>query len=968
MVATDMALWHQRLGHNNKADIQALQMQAHGIRVTKESKSMTCESCATQKARKVPIPNKWGTRANHKMEVVHTDILGPVEDTTLGYRYAIGFVDSHSRYGTVYIMKTRDEVVEKMKMYVADIGRPRTLVSDGALEYRSAAFESYLRDCGIRHEFSAPYTPQENGKIERIWGTVVGMSRCMLDNAMMGKKYWPYALRTAFYVKNRCLHAAINMTPFESFFGEKPDISHLRVFGCSAYMLSEHGKKLDAKATKGIMLGYSDHSKTYLIGYPSDQTDVIRTYNSRNVTFDEATPFFKPLKEKTEGSETTIIQVGSTNDSGGMSDDPDNNEQTEPQMQTTSGRRQFFTERHLMEQIQRDRTNEENRTVQDISGGENSSEGSNLTQPVTVTGESGGEREVRTEETAEGLNISDRPLRHRKPPEYFGNPITGTDVDQIALLSFGHVSETMPTTREALQQTHWKKAMDNEFNSLIEQGVWELVERPPDRKVIGGKWHFTTKLNKDGSVAKFKARFVARGFTQIFGQDYTETYSPTTSLSTIRTFLSVAASKGTKLYQMDIKTAYLNAILDEEVYMEQPEGYEVPGDVVCKLKKSLYGLKQSGRNWHRCLSEHLEDLGFTKSTHDNCLYIRKQGNVLHYAAVWVDDLIYFSDDQKFAETFKKEMSGRFTVGECSELNWFLGMNFEFKEDKIEVSQQAYIRELLRKFGLEDCKGVGSPLPEKWDHDNDSTREPLNLSECDYRGLVGSINYLASTTRPDLSYAAHVLCRHLNNPSNIHWKAGKHVLRYLKTTMEYKLTFMGRVQNIIGYCDADFAGDIDTRKSTAGYCFFMGDGGSVSWSSKLQKSVATSTLEAEVYAASEALKELIYLQGIMYDMGIGIDRSIMMCDSQAAMAMTRNMSTKGKSKHFSTRVAFLRDETANGRCNWLYVSTDNNCADILTKGLGKLKCIRFATTLLRGERGCQDSCNPDCVINHVGRGT
>jgi hypothetical protein len=275
---------------------------------------------------------------------------------------------------------------------------------------------------------------------------------------------------------------------------------------------------------------------------------------------------------------------------------------------------------------------------------------------------------------------------------------------------------TPTNARQALEIPLWKAAMDAEHNSLVKQQVWELVQRPNDRDVISGKWHFTVKLDKNGSVLKHKARFVARGFTQIYAQDYTETYSPTTRLSTIRILMACAANSKSMLYQMDIKTAYLNATLDEVIYMEQPAGYtQLDGQgkpLVCRLKKALYGLKQLGRNWYHCLTSKLTAMGFKASAHDNCLFIRSRNGTFDYATVWVDDIVYYSSDPNFHTSFERDISSTFTVGDCGELNWFLGMKIQATPGFITVCQQSYIDALLLKFGMSDCKGANTPLAEK----------------------------------------------------------------------------------------------------------------------------------------------------------------------------------------------------------------------------------------------------------------
>jgi transposase InsO family protein len=926
MTSQTLTRWHERLGHNNKQDVAALQKKVEGMKVTQDDEQ-TCNPCVVQKAKRAPMKKTWGTRSQATLDIVHSDILGPLHEESIdGFRYAIGFIDSFSRYGTVYLMKTRDECFSKLQQFVADVGKPRTLATDGAKEYTSDQFNTFCREQGIRHELSAPYTPEENGKAERIWGTVVGMSRCMMDTAGTPKNFWSYALKAAFYLKNRCLHAALGATPFEVMFACQPDLSNLRIFGCIAYVYVERDrKKLDDRARPCVFLGYDTHSKTYIVGTP-DSFGCLKATISRSVTFAEDTFYFKQQQEVPSSDLSnnlpSVLQAVINPGPEVPFHDPDDADYGDFGNSGGTGHEQLdppLPAAPILEQL----------AVVEQPTADN-----------TTARQSG---------------------RTRAAPARFNDYVMGDGLEHLSLHGYGcSATDTPSSAKQAMAVPHWKAAMEIEYGSLQKQDVWELVPRPTDRDVITGKWHFVVNLDANGAVLKHKARFVARGFTQIYGQDYTETYSPTTRLSTIRILMACAASARATVHQMDIKTAYLNAQLDEEIFMDQPQGFvrhDANGNqLVCKLKKSLYGLKQSGRNWYRCLTEKLQTINFQPSAHDKCLFIRKHASgTIDYAAVWVDDIIYYSTDPNFHNSFERDISSTFTIGDCGPLNWFLGMKIESSTGSIAVSQQANIDALLLKFGMQDCKGASTPLAEKallssQDSPVVGSSNQREMQKLDYRGLVGSINYLANTSRPDLSFAAHSLSSFLNNPGYPHWLAAKHVLRYLKTTSHYKLWYGDTATTLNGYSDSDFAGNLDTRRSTSGYCFRLGNGAAISWSSKRQGAVATSTTEAEVYAASEAIKEATYLQGVLGDMGIPTATTTLHIDNQAAIALSKDTANNGKAKHYSTRVEFIRDEVKKKNIQPQYISTDNNAADLLTKGLGKNKTQRFVQELLGGKRG------------------
>lgn len=893
MKAETVTRWHERLGHVNRKDVKALGVKVNGMDM-KDDLEDVCKCCATQKAKRCAVPKQWGTRATKVLEIVHMDVLGPLDvEATTGERYGIGFIDSFSRYAAVYLMRTRDECISKFQQFIADVGHPRTLVTDGAKEFTSRAFADFCREQKIRHEYSAPYIPEDNGKIERIWGTVVNMARSMVNNASMKKQYWGFALKAAFYIKNRCLHAAIGQTPYEAFHGVKPDVSHMRVFGCQCFILEEVRKKLDPKATEGVFLGYSNYSNAYIVSVPSP-TGQHRVYLSRSVTFNENVFFF--------GEKREVVQQGV----------PDS-------MHTSD------TQCEIQEDVK---------------------EASNPVEP-----------EPEEEVPAQPLVISHREPRVRQAPAFFGEPVSWDTLDwnHQAFVSDVMDSEVLPATAEdALTDKSWHEAMQKEFTSLIDNGVWKLVKRPTNRKVVKGKWHFAVKRNSDGSISKYKARFVAKGFTQVFGVDYNETYAPTAKLSTLRTLLACAGGSKTIPWQMDIKTAYLHANIEEEIFLEQPQGFEEGDNMVCLLIKSLYGLKQAGRNWYGHLRSHLESMDFKVSSFDSCLFVKEWEGSFGYVCIWVDDIYYYCQDLKFFDWFKDAMSAGLTIGDIGPLQWFLGMQISCNgEQGIRVNQSSYVQRLLQRFGMDECKPSSTPLADKVRLSKDDSPDVGSMEEAamhdkDYRGIVGSINYLATTTRPDLAYAAHALSRFVNNPGLAHWTAAKHVLRYLKGSKDAELVYKGIGLNpeLIGYCDSDYAAQPDSRRSTAGYCFFVGSSAAISWGSRLQPTVATSTTEAEVSAAVEATKEASYLMGLLKSMGYTMGGAKLLCDSQSCIALSKNPIQKAKTKHYAVRLEFLREACAKD-VQLVYVPTEANPADLLTKPVGKLKTGSFKDALLNG---------------------
>lgn len=881
--------WHERLGHNNKNDIQLLEKKVEGMSIS-ERDNEQCSSCDTQKAKRHAIKKTWGTRATKSLEIVHTDVLTMPVQSVDGFKYSIGFIDSYSRFNTVYFMRSRDEVFDKFQQYIADIGVPRTLVSDGAKEYVSHRFQGFCRERGVRHEVSAPYTPEDNGKSERIWSTIIGMTKCMLDRAGMDKSYWSYAMKAAFHVKNICIHSSHGKTPHEQFFSEKPDVSGIRVFGCKVYVFVEQRfrKKLDSTAVEGVFLGYDPYCLAYLVGLPNDSKAGFRILQTRNVKFDEEAFFFAPMASGVSGGTLDFIGAPSQEEIG-----------------------QEVTETH---------------DLPDES----------------------------SESETEELEAPRRSGRVRRPPQWMEDYIDGegfsSHVDTVIVPKNATI---------ALADPKWKDAMTKEHESLMQNDVWELVELPKGRTAVGGMWTFAVKRGSSGEVLRYKARYVAKGYSQIYGQDYDETYSPTVKLSTVRCILACAAQEKCNVDQLDIKTAFLNAPIEEEVYVCQPVGFQEMGSggttLYCKLKKSLYGLKQAGRNWYLTISDYLKLLGFKESIYDHCLFVNCMDQKRSYVCIWVDDLIYFSTDPEFSSTFRSQITQKFDISDQSKLSWFLGMKVDIDADgSISLSQKQYICDLLDKFGMSDCKALSSPGPEKVSLTKADCPEPESdehrqMKENDYRSLVGSLNYLSNTTRPDLSFVSGALSSFLNNPGLAHWTFAKHVLRYLKGTSELKLTYRSDSDGIrlVGYSDADYGGHIDSRRSTSGYCFSVQkSSGVISWRSKLQTTVALSTAESELSAATAGAQEAAHLCGILGDLGWPQTPPMtLFCDNQAAIAMSRNPIQHGKTKHFAIKLSYLRELCAEQFLVLEYLSTDNMPADIFTKCLGRLKTVQFCNMIL-----------------------
>ncbi|KAI5334234.1 hypothetical protein L3X38_024367 [Prunus dulcis] len=488
---------------------------------------------------------------------------------------------------------------------------------------------------------------------------------------------------------------------------------------------------------------------------------------------------------------------------------------------------------------------------------------------------------------------------------------------------------------EAAQDQSWIKAMEDELSMIEKNGTWELVNRPSDKQVIGVKWVFKTKLNLDGSVQKNKARLVAKGYVQKPGIDYNETFAPVARLHTIRTLISLAAQKGWKLYQLDVQSAFLNGKLQEEVYVEQPEGFVVQGkeDRVYRLHKALYGLKQAPRAWYGEIDSYFAECGFEKSLSEATIYTKTRGeNDILIVSIYVDDIVYTGSNQGMLNEFKKDMKEKYEMTDLGLLHHFLGMGVIQTDSSIFIHQRKYASSLLNKFGLTDCKPVSTPLvaTEKLIKDDGSGA----ADEENYRKLVGSLLYLTAT-RPDVMYAASLLARYMHGLSNKHYGTAKRVLRYVKGTLDYGLMYeKGKKAVLMGYYDSDWGGSIEDSKSTSGYAFSFGSG-VFSWASVKQNCVALSTTEAEYVSASEATTQAIWLRFVLEDFGeLQAYATPMKCDNTSAISITKNPVFHQRTKHIDRRYHFIKDALQQGVIDLVYCPTKDQVADIFTKALPK----------------------------------
>ena len=485
----------------------------------------------------------------------------------------------------------------------------------------------------------------------------------------------------------------------------------------------------------------------------------------------------------------------------------------------------------------------------------------------------------------------------------------------------------------------WMAAFKEEFDSLEKNNTWKLVEKlPPGYTAINCKWIGKIKPGYEGVPERYKGRLVAVGCRQKFGRDYDEVFSPVAHQEAVKATLAEVAFRGLYAKQIDIKTAFLYSELDKKIFMKQPQGFLKVGKEswVCELQKSIYGLKQAPRLWYQLLDRVLGTFShkgkhLVKSNADKCVYVLRNQNFILIVIAHVDDLFMAATTMEALDALAKHVFERFE-GRTVPPTRFLGTDItrDLINKKIHLSQQHLVVKLIDRFDMKNLSPKFVPAdPSKKLIRCMLASDSFNFP---YREAVGALLYLAISTRPDISYAVGQVAKHCQNPDLSHWEAVEQIFAYLITTQDYGLWLGGDEENaIVGYCDADFAGDINDRTSTSGNIFFL-HGGPVAWSSKKQKCVALSTTEAEYVSASEATKTAVWLRTLHNDF-TGINYKVpLFCDNQGAVRLVHNPEFHPRTKHVDNRYHFVRKMDEDGLIEVLFVKSENQLADIFTKPL------------------------------------
>lgn len=871
-----LRVWHEKLGHQNLAHVRNF-LKENKIKF--EDEQYTCEACLYGKHHRSTFPNRE-EKSVKCGQIIHADVCGPMQVTSFGgSRYFLLFKDDYSHFRMIYCIRQKSDVFEKIKTFVklAENAYGHNICilrTDNGTEFLNEDVKKFLDQEGIRHQRTVPYTPEQNGTAEREMRTIVESARTMIYARQMDLRFWAEAVNVAVFVLNRSgTSTVVGKTPFELWAGKKARIDQLQPFGTTVFVHvpKERRQKFNSKAEKCVFVGYDENVKGFRVWNPI--TGKIQI--TRDVKFINEFPNTVEVKtnsiiENAENIPISMKECVQRNSDDVFEDAQDSPSSLEPEQ-----------------------------------------------KPEITSGWCG----------VDNTNIVDNRLRnHRDQTCSLENGQTA-----IAMMSIDDGPRTYEEAITSNDSDRWMEAMATEIDSLKRNGTWNLVEPPNSQKVIDNKWVFKIKTKANGNVDCYKARLVARGFTQEYGIDYQETFSPVVKFSSIRTILSIAAKEDLILKQFDVKTAFLYGDLQEDVFMKQPVGFEDGSGRVCKLVKSLYGLKQASRCWNKKFTTFINKFNFVACSADPCVFVCGKDGVRIILAIYVDDgLIAASTEASInplIDFLREELEIKLFNAE-----YFLGLELKKLDSRsILLHQTSYAKRILDRFNMSECSGVATPVDSNQILDDSPDSE---ISTFPYREAVGSLMYLAVATRPDISFAVGVVSRFLEKPTYAHVTAVKRILKYIKATYNYGIRFDPTESiELLGYSDADYAGDRQTRRSTSAYVFLFG-GNVISWSSERQKCVALSTTESEYMAASNAIKELLWLQNLLMEL-IGADvKTTFLMDNQSAIRLIKNPEFHKRTKHIDVRYHFIREKFEEGRFNLDFVPSEEQVADVLTKGLPK----------------------------------
>ena len=975
---------HQELGHTSFQYMKSMVKDGLLDPITTQDLDTLikrkCLTCVQGKSVKRGFPTST-TRSTRLLELIHTDLSGPFPFTSFGgSRYILTFIDDYSRWTWTYPIPDKRDIPEKVEYWISLVenqhqSKVSVLRMDNGGEYVKVI--PYLMKKGIQRQTTIPHTSPQNGVAERKNLDLQRKATCMLLDAGLPGKWWAEAISCATWITNRSPTKANNMkSPFEVMYGNLPDLSMMRHFGRNAEVLIKPWPRKTHKKTKTlIFVGYADDKKAWL--FLNHEKPSGHVY-SRDANFIEE-----------EGLKGRLIPYGQNPDPFLVEDSLDASPEGDFVAEGENIDFEAFEEDEMVENVEimgklphSEISEAENDVICDaLSDVEEEIEIPNIDDDVddvdmdiedvisvpdddleaqndaidrpqqrwvyqeeeseaedhlaSKWGKAPGpppigdnERLTRTGRVSRPKALNEHGYRLDDYEE--GNVPKGITYITSFAVQDAKLPESYDKAIDGPDREHWKAAMNDELGSLAAMNVWEEQALPTGRKAVGCRWVFAIKKDNEGNIIRYKARLVAQGFAQIEGIDFSETYSPVARMNTSRIFFTLANQYNLEMRQADFVTAYLNGDMDEELYMKPPPGINVQPGNALRIFKSLYGFKQSARTWYLKLDKVLKGFGFAPLDAEPCLYVHPDRSMV---LVYVDDLALACKTAARAKEIMDDLSTRFKMedrGDMIDATW-LGIHVKRDRFKgiVEWGLKRYIEEAVERFDQNKGYKVTIPLPTEWKPN--SSGLPTKNS---YLKAVGTLMYIATAARPDISYAVGVLARYNAKPTEEHWNYAMRVFRYLRGTSSLTMKFTrGSSEPVIEvFSDADHAGDEETRISTSG-CVVTLFGSTVIWLSRKQRSITKATIEAEYVASSVAAQQMQWVRMILKGLNIYVKNSIpFYIDNQGTVGNIVSGNLTERTKHIDIAYKMARDMHQEGIIEATWIPSVDMRADIFTKAL------------------------------------
>ena len=881
-------IWHQRMGHIGNKALKELPNAVKGVENIIKVEEKDCDICIQSKMT-AKISRKSSSGSTTYLGLVYSDIGGPYTPKTLGgNKYYVTFLDSATKWAEVRLIKSKDEVYNCFLEFLALEEREsrellKRLHSDNGLEYKNKEFQALFAKKGIKATFSAPYAHEQNGAAEILNRTLITKVRSLLINAKLPKYLWGEALNAAVYLYNRTPHTAIDYkTPYEAKYGKKPDLSHIKIWGSIAWQRENLVKKLDSRAKKSI-----------LIGYGSNQYKLLQLHG-----------------RKVSWARDVVILEGKFHES--------------------------LTEEMVKENEKLQKENEIEIPMEENGQNLDQNQSDNSDKIADIMTENRAilqdQNEHNSSDMEEVIYENDNWFNQ------FHNELQEAADDEILYTTTYKDPLSYKEAINSSKSEDWQLAMQRELKDLNSQNTWTLTELPNGQNCLKGKWVYKTKMDQNGNITKYKARWVAKGYLQQYGTQYLETFANTVRPSAFRALFALAAYFNWEIHQWDVKSAFPNAPIKEEIYIEQPKGFEKGNKLVCKLNKALYGLKQSARQWQIWLTDQLQLIGCKKLISDPSIFMYDENTVL---TAHIDDILIFFKDIRNINIIRDKLASKMDLSNLGEAKYFLGIEIirDRENRKITLSQRNFIEQIMHKFNKNALKPTDNPS-QKGVKLEPNQEKASKADIRDFQQQIGSLLYLTTVIRPDLAYSIRNYARYMSNPSIEHFHALNKIWRYLAKTAKYSLIYQSDQKPLLrGYCDADWGGDFDTRRSTTGYIFLFGNT-AISWSSKLQKTVALSSYKAEYMALKEAIKEEEALQTLFNQikpLKELYSREIY-TDSRSAIELAKNPIFHARTKHIDIQYHYVREANQRNIVSLNYISIEKQLADGFIKPLDNSKWL------------------------------